>query len=285
MTRAEERLIIAGYQGARTPSGDCWYNMVRRSLEPRAEEVVDPVFPEKTVLRRGRPRATTGEAATPQSPPAGELPAWLRTAPPAELGGMLRIRPSRAVDPAPGRMQAAEAALNRGRLLHALLQHLPEVRPDTRAAAGERFLAAQEPGLPLDERGALLAEAGGVLDHPGCALLFAPGSAAEAEISATVMLADGRPVEVSGRIDRLAVASAEILFCDFKTGAPPASLEATPRSYVTQAALYRAALAALYRDRPVRAFLIWTEGPEVHELPPAMLAEALVASPPVLESL
>jgi ATP-dependent helicase/nuclease subunit A len=284
MTRAEERLIIAGYQGARTPSEDCWYNMVRRSLEPGAEEVVDPAFPEKTLLRRGRLRATSGEAVTPQSPPAGELPAWLRTAPPAELGGVLRIRPSHAVDAARGRMQP-EAALGRGRLLHALLQHLPEVRPDTRAAAGERFLAAHHPGLPRGERRALLAEAGGVLDHPGCAPLFARGSVAEAEISATVMLADGLPVEVTGRIDRLAVASAEILFCDFKTGAPPVSLQAIAPAYVTQAALYRAALTSLYPDRPVRAFLIWTEGPEVHELPPTMLKEALAASPPVLESL
>jgi ATP-dependent helicase/nuclease subunit A len=59
-------------------------------------------------------------------------------------------------------------------------------------------------------------------------------------------------------------------------------LEATPAAYVTQAALYQAGLAALYPERRVRAFLIWTEGPQVTELPPAMLNAALraLAAPP-----
>ena len=92
-----------------------------------------------------------------------------------------------------------------------------------------------------------------------------------------VALPGGGNVEVSGRLDRLAVTSDEVLFCDFKTGAAPGSLEATPRAHLTQAALYQAALASVYSRTPVRAFLIWTEGPQVVELPPAMLNEALAA--------
>jgi ATP-dependent helicase/nuclease subunit A len=94
-----------------------------------------------------------------------------------------------------------------------------------------------------------------------------------------VTLPNGATAEVSGRIDRLAVSAAEIRVCDFKTGASPPSLQATPRAYVAQAALYQAALASLYPDRPVRAFLVWTHGPKVHELPPAMLNEAFAALP------
>jgi ATP-dependent helicase/nuclease subunit A len=193
----------------------------------------------------------------------------------------LRIRPSQPVDPG-GRRPHADAEQDKGRLLHALLQHLPEVRPDSRAAAGERFLSGEAPDLTPDNCGALLAEAGAVLEHPACAPLFAPGSMAELDIEATVTLPYGRPVEISGRIDRLVVTLDELLFCDFKTGAPPVSLEAAPRPYITQAALYQAALASLYPDRPARAFLIWTDGPHVLELPRAMLNEALatLAAPP-----
>ena len=147
--------------------------------------------------------------------------------------------------------------------------------PDRRAATGERFLAGQAPNLTLPERTALVLKARGVLDEPACAPLFAAGLLAEVEIAATVPLPGGGTVEVSGRIDRLVVTRDEILFCDFKTGAPPAALEATAPAYVTQAALYQAALASLYPDRPVRAFLIWTEGPQVVELPPTMLNQAL----------
>jgi ATP-dependent helicase/nuclease subunit A len=274
MTRAEERLIVAGYQGIRQPPEDCWYKMVRRSLEDRAETVPDPILRDATILRRGRPRPRGGPASAAQAGTAGELPAWLRAAPSPEPGS-LRIRPSYAVG-VPGRTRAT-AALDEGRLTHALLQYLPEVTPESRIAAGKRFLGEQQPSLSPDESSALLAQVCGVLDHPACAPLFAPGSMAEVEIAATVTMAHGGAVEVPGRIDRLVANPAEILFCDFKTGAPPASVGALSASYATQATLYRAALSALYPDRLVRAFLIWTEGPHVVELPPAMLNEALLA--------
>jgi ATP-dependent helicase/nuclease subunit A len=40
---------------------------------------------------------------------------------------------------------------------------------------------------------------------------------------------------------------------------------------VRQLALYRAVLARLYPDRPVRAVLIWTDVPDLMELPAAAL--------------
>jgi ATP-dependent helicase/nuclease subunit A len=274
MTRAEERLIIAGYQGARTPPEDCWYRMVRRSLEPGAEEVADPVCPDLTILRRGRTRVQGAQAIQADRQPNPERPGWLRVARPAE-GKTARVRPSHAVDLSRARGSSEPAA--EGLLVHKLLQHLPDVAASWRRAAGERFLAAQK-GAPGEvERVALVSTAIAVLDHPACARLFAPSSLAEAEIAAMVALPDGGNVEVSGRMDRLVASPAEVLFCDFKTGAAPGSLEATPRAHLTQAALYQAALASVYSDRPVRAFLIWTEGPQIMELPPGMLNEALAA--------
>ncbi len=278
MTRAEERLIIAGYHGARTPPQDCWYKMVRRSLEEGAEVVPDPVSPELAILRWGRPRTGAAAAAILPFGAASEVPVWLRTQPAPQPAGAVRLQPSHAV--AARRQHASAAAMAEGLLLHALLQYLPGVSPDRRAATGERFLAGQAPNLTLPERTALVLKARGVLDEPACAPLFAAGLLAEVEIAATVPLPGGGTVEVSGRIDRLVVTRDEILFCDFKTGAPPAALEATAPAYVTQAALYQAALASLYPDRPVRAFLIWTEGPQVVELPPAMLNQALACLAP-----
>jgi ATP-dependent helicase/nuclease subunit A len=94
-------------------------------------------------------------------------------------------------------------------------------------------------------------------------------------IAATIALPNGGAVDVPGRIDRLFPRADEVLFCDFKTGSPPSALEATPPAYLTQAALYRAALASIYPDRAVRAFLVWTEGPNVQELPSPLLDDAL----------
>ena len=56
----------------------------------------------------------------------------------------------------------------------------------------------------------------------------------------------------------------------------PSSIDATPPAYVEQLALYRALLARIYPDRPVRAVLVWTEIPDLMELPAAMMDRALV---------
>jgi ATP-dependent helicase/nuclease subunit A len=278
MTRAEERLIIAGYQGARAPSDDCWYKMVRRSLEPGAEEVPDPVDRDLTIRRRGKLRQTqTSVAVTGSVAASGELPAWLRSPLPSREERARALQPSHALTTRHRLGSGSARALAEGLLLHALLQHLPGVAPERRAATGERFLAAQAPDLGLHERAAIVAKATAVLDESGAAPLFAEGSLAEVEIAATVTLSGGRTAEVSGRIDRLVVAADEVRFCDFKTGRPPVSLAAVAPAHLTQAALYAAALSSLYPHRPVRAFLIWTDGPQVLELPPAMRKEALAA--------
>jgi ATP-dependent helicase/nuclease subunit A len=74
------------------------------------------------------------------------------------------------------------------------------------------------------------------------------------------------------------VSDAAVLIADFKTDrATPARVEDVSDSYVRQLALYRAVLARLYPDRPVRAALVFTEIPVLMEIPPAMLDAALQA--------
>ena len=55
---------------------------------------------------------------------------------------------------------------------------------------------------------------------------------------------------------------------------PPSAVEDAPPVYVGQLALYRTVLGKIYPDRPIRAALVWTEVPEVMELPAEMLDEA-----------
>ena len=106
--------------------------------------------------------------------------------------------------------------------------------------------------------------------------LFGPGSRAEAPVAGWVETHGGL-VPVSGQIDRLAVLETEILLADFKTTARPPSLdEPAPQAYVAQLALYRALLAEIYPDRPVRAFLVWTSGPLIRELSTQELDAALL---------
>jgi ATP-dependent helicase/nuclease subunit A len=85
-------------------------------------------------------------------------------------------------------------------------------------------------------------------------------------------------------VDRLVVAPHEILIADYKTNRPaPRSLAETQehyQSYVKQLALYRAVLMRIYPGRPVRAALVWTDIPDLAEIP----AEALDAAASILTS-
>ena len=108
--------------------------------------------------------------------------------------------------------------------------------------------------------------------------MFASGSRAEVSLVGRLDRPERPPVLVSGQIDRLAVTPAEVLIVDYKTNhAPPASVAEAPAAYIRQLALYRAVLAKLYPQRPIRAALLWTETPEMMEIPTPALDAQLAA--------
>ena len=77
---------------------------------------------------------------------------------------------------------------------------------------------------------------------------------------------------VSGTVDRLLVRDDHILVADFKTGRHvPATVEEVPSSHLRQMAVYRAALQAIFPDRPVEAALLYTGGPTLYRLPGMLL--------------
>ncbi len=120
-----------------------------------------------------------------------------------------------------------------------------------------------------------------LLDDARFAELFLPGSRAEVPIVGR-LTHKGRTVAVSGQVDRLAVTGDSVLIADYKTNRPaPRRIEDTPRAYVTQLALYRAVLGRLYPDKAIRAVLIWTDVPDLMEIPATAMDHELatVTSP------
>ena len=283
MTRAEERLYIAGYHGRKAPAAESWYALTRAALEEVAEAVplVFPNEPEAAGLRLHAPQAVPARhelaGAAAAAPP---LPAWIGQPAAAEP---LSRRPL-----APSRLEGAELPgenplrgdrgqrFRRGRLIHRLLQLLPDLPPPDRAPAAARFLARAEPEIAAAERAEIARQVFAVLDHPETRALFSPGSRAEAPVAG---MRDGRPL--FGQIDRLAVRDDEVLIADYKSErAPPDRADKVPPIYLAQMAAYRRALAAIYPGRRLRCFLIWTAGPDVMALPDALLDEAKAPDAP-----
>jgi ATP-dependent helicase/nuclease subunit A len=274
MTRAADRLVVAGARGVnRIPPG-CWYELIADALEPEA--VAEPAGDgDGTVLRWRKSAPDDAEPRDTPSAPAPtrrELPPWLRRDAGAEPAAARAISPSSAVGYAGGRFPAADArGLVRGRMIHRLLQALPALPPERRAAAARKpFARATE--FNDAERDAVIAEVLGLLNDVRFAALFAQDSHAEVPIVGLVS-PDQR---VSGQVDRLAVTGSEVLIADYKSDrAVPRQVSDIPPGHVEQLALYRAVLRKLYPNHAVRAALVWTLGPTLMEVPADLLEAAL----------
>jgi ATP-dependent helicase/nuclease subunit A len=296
MTRAADRLIVAGCMPGNRNSLRplSWYDLIEKGLATsglQMQNVPPPDGVVKRYLREEDAGPEPGVAAAPAPAAPIVLPGWLRAPAPREALSEDVLRPS---DPAFGEDRAIrggesaaqrERALQRGLLVHRLLQSLPDLAVERRIEAAALYLARNAQDWSEEERAALAARVLALLDDARFAAVFAPGSRAEVSIAGRLEREGKPPALVSGQIDRLVVARDEILIVDFKTNhAPPQNLAEAPPAYLRQLALYRAVLAKLYPQKGVRAALLWTETPELMEIPPpaldAQLASALGGSCP-----
>jgi ATP-dependent helicase/nuclease subunit A len=276
LTRAEDRLIVCGWNTKKAPPASAWHHRVREALERLGVEEEDPFLaqdgeaPASRVLRLGCPQTqapeTGREGGGPGLEASGGLPDWAERPAPPERSPPRPLAPSRPEGDPPAPVsplgQDQGARYRRGRLIHRLLQTLPDLPPSERPAAGRRYLEKLASDLAAEAREGLLGEALAVLDHPSLAPLFAAGSLAEAPVAGLI---DG--VAVAGQVDRLAVTQEEILVADYKTNRPaPREVTEVPDIYRRQMASYRALLSAIWPDRKVRCWLVWTEGPRLMEL-------------------
>ena len=277
LTRARDRLYVTGWLPRRggedgTTGGEpCWHELIRRALEAQpdtlhlaGEDVCGLPGP---VLRlaRGRPAAAPGTAMASSSPPI-VLPDWITRPVTGEIVGERARPPSRRED-GDGANAAGSLAIQRGLLVHKLLQLLPDLAPAERPEAANRLLVATAAGLTPSECTELAASVLDLLARDEFAALFGPCSRAEQAICGTV---GGRPVV--GQIDRLLITADEVMVVDLKSNRrPPASMAEVSAGYLSQLATYRSLLRALYPTRRIRSGLLWTEGPRLDWIPDELL--------------
>jgi ATP-dependent helicase/nuclease subunit A len=203
-------------------------------------------------------------------------PAWLRSPVAVDRPAELTIAPShaaagrRAREPAQVHAISHAAALLRGRLVHRLLQSLPEIPSERRADVARQFLR-RAGHQAVSEHDRLIEQVMTLLEDTRFQPLFAPGSRAEVAIVGR-LARPGAPLRVSGQVDRLAITADAVLIADYKTDRPaPRSLQEVPRGYLCQLALYRAVLARMYPGRAIRVALIFTDVPDLMEPSPEIL--------------
>jgi len=263
LTRARDRLCVCGFESKKGVREGSWYELARAAAESLGVKVAQgggaiitygAVYEEKG--------ATSAAAQKPQP-----LPAWISNPAPPEVPGPRLMRPSDAAGTPPAFSPRGAGRFRRGLVVHALLEHLPEIAPGRRHAVAMSYVEAS--GLQHCDQ--LVAEILAVLDDPAFAHAFAPGSQAEAGLVAELPEI-GPGARVNGRIDRLAVTQNEVLILDYKTNRPPPAREAdVPAVYLAQMALYRAAAAKIFPGRRVVCGLVFTDGPRLLHLSDVVL--------------
>jgi ATP-dependent helicase/nuclease subunit A len=293
MTRAEDRLIICGYYGKRAPGDMTWHRIVRDALSGAGcgerpspfEDSGEPIC--RYCVTGGSIIHETEAEEIVAAAEAQPVPEKLLKQLPAVQGLPRPLAPSGAsalieddsealVRSSPVLSdQVASFGLERGTVMHRLLQVLPQLAPESRRETAERYLSRVGANWPDAERQKALAAIFRILDDDRFSPLFAKGSRAEVSAMGTLIVG-GKERAISGKIDRLAVADNAVLILDYKTNrVPPAGLSDIPEAYVLQMALYRELLKPLYPGKPIEALLLFTETPDLIPLPATVMDDAL----------
>lgn len=269
LTRAEERLVIAGLQpktkdGVRPPN--CWHTSVERALvslgaQPELDFDWGQVLRYRGTVSPGAIKPKPAPLALPRPP----VPEWAKAQAPPEARPPQPLAPSAIAEDSeslPPPSDAMRAAAERGTLIHQLLERLAEVDPSKRHAAALRWLERSAGLSDPSARVEIADTVCEVLSEPGFSALFGVGSLAEAPLATT--LPDG--TVVAGTVDRLLVENSRVSVIDFKTGQVPKSDGAIPASHKAQMSAYTGALRVIFPGREVRAALLYTSGPKLIEL-------------------
>lgn len=284
LTRAEQWLIVAGAGNRGKEISSSWYNLVSDAMEqhdwlPVERKNVAGVGECLSVLHHWSEDKINAAEKTESLVVA--LPDWARDlAPkvpkaigsfaPSELKGDKVLSGGDGADP--------EDALRKGRQVHMLLEHLPNVPATRRIDVAKQVLVGD--CLPSDdaEFEGVFAEAVGVLDTAQLQYLFADDGLAEVAVSAAIPELDGQVLD--GIIDRLIVGTDHVLIVDFKTNARvPTQPEDTPLGILRQLGAYRSAVLQIYPDRVVDVAVLWTATREVMTINHDIVMEALQSTP------
>ena len=283
MTRARDRLIVAGVESQKARYAGSWHDFIARAFDrPEIAEAAREVVIGDVYATRYGADPSFASTTTAGADAARALPAWARTLAPPESPAQRYASPSTLAESerGPSNSPLAEreglGRYRRGEVIHRLLQLLPDVAADGRAAAAD-LLLGRERDLTPAQRAEMAGAALSVLNDARFAAVFGPGSRAEAAIAGS---AAALPVglAVSGRVDRLIVEPGRVLVVDFKTNRPaPERIEDADFAYRVQMAVYVAVLAEVFPGRKIEAALVWTDGPKLMPVPENIIAETLAA--------
>lgn len=256
LTRAEEQLIVASWSGSK-PEDDCWHNVCYAAWRDMKNDLA-PADDEKIILHEPAKHVGVSESVKEEKIIAHDFAAPLSSLQ-AESAQTQKKRVTESENVSPpdpydsGVAGAARAhALERGNIIHALLQVLPE-RPESEWPEWVLKIVGEgvaHSSLVRD----CLEEAAAVIKSPHLRPIFDVPALVEREI-----IGDAEGIAWIGKIDRLVCVEDTLWMIDYKTDrAVPRFGSDAPEKYRLQLHRYATLLQQVFPQQPIRQFLLYT---------------------------
>lgn len=258
LTRAEDELIIAGWETFRQTSDQCWYYAVEPSLRRFGEGKLDGrvVYecPQQRVVKRVSLRPVEGHEIAPS-------PAWMFENPPSEIGEAEPLSPSAFLGAEKEQEKAGDETYlsllqegqkdpyAQGLYIHKLLEVLPGLESNGWMSYGKNEATSR--GITDFE--ADFEAVKKILENETFCDVFGPHSFAEVSVSG-----EAQGHRFNGQIDRLIVTDKTVTIIDFKSNKiVPQSLAEVPQNYLGQMEIYKELVQKIYPSHDIHCELIW----------------------------
>ena len=295
LTRAESRLIVCGLQrrsNMPTTIADIknWYEMVHWVMTRNIpnldfdfqDEMLDSMINTSGYLLMSENWPT--KAHGPKEIDEKEdivLPNWVKENPVEETPVRLSFSPSNLGGsknlPAEEESETTrENALKKGRVIHHLLEHLPESPKSEWESRAEQLINLKFPEVTSENCLEWVANSIAILNNPALEFLFDSSKNTLEEVPITADIPELDHQSIYGVIDRLIIAEDHVLAIDFKTNRlVPARVEETPDGLLRQMGAYHRALEKIYPHKIIKTAILWTQTGELIELPGEVTLNAL----------
>lgn len=237
ITRASDRLYIMGYNNRNKAPKDNWYDLILSSLNLND-------LKEKIVFKSDQKQEIISKRIKTYPNDFDECPDWVKKNPILEPEQTI-LSPSKLVVFEKDQTNdiVLSQALEKGILIHKLLQYLPEIPPEKHRQKLQELTpnGIEIPYQLLD-----------LMEKPEIADLFGKNSLAEVPI-----IGELNGQKIAGQIDRLVIRPDSILIIDYKTNKKVPKI--IPNNYQAQLNAYRDLIKKIFPDRIVKSYLLWTE--------------------------
>lgn len=253
LTRAEDRLYIAGYSKDKNIKEESWYSLLKNNIPSNIEldkndgRIIYQIDQENTFEKKETQYIVNDKTSSFEgnflSPAPQESPLAKPYTPSRnEKDDELVLSP----------LEDNGRLYKRGIVIHKLLQYISKIDNKNKESAAILFLQKELPEFSEKEHANICKEILSLCEkHKN---IFSKNSYAEVPVIGEV---NGKII--SSKIDRLVVSDDKVIIVDYKTNRPAAkTIDEVPYIYINQLNTYKELVKRIYPDKQIETFLLWT---------------------------